>query len=234
VIVRPEAAVPDDLADPGLADEDAMSRGPIPDDVAAMLAAIVDDLPGGVLVMDGAGRVVHANRTARAIVARRDGVAIGRNRRIALADAEAARQLDTVVQAVLDGRAPGGPLRAPCRRGRGAYMLMVVRPSGPARGGRAASGAVVMIHDHAPVPQAPRPVLRQIFGLTRREAELAAALCSGSGPSAIALATGVSINTVRFHLKSIYAKTGARSQADLVGIVIGTLGSLGARGGSEP
>jgi DNA-binding CsgD family transcriptional regulator len=90
-----------------------------------------------------------------------------------------------------------------------------------------------MIHDPDRVVQTPAAVLRTVLGLTPREAELAVALCAGSEPSGFAAAAGVSTNTVRFHLKSIYAKTGARGQADLIRRISATLASLG-RVGAAP
>ena len=67
-----------------------------------------------------------------------------------------------------------------------------------------------------------------MFGLTRREAELTAALCAGVTPAQFAAQAGVSVNTVRFHLKSLYAKTETRGQADLIRVVMATIASLGS------
>lgn len=58
--------------------------------------------------------------------------------------------------------------------------------------------------------------LIESFKLTPKEARIASGLLSGLSPKDIALADGVSYETVRTHLKSIYAKLHVNSQAALV------------------
>ena len=58
------------------------------------------------------------------------------------------------------------------------------------------------------------------FGLTRQETKIAAALVDGLTTREIADAFGVSIETVRHHLKSIFAKTDTHRQAELVSLLV--------------
>ena len=57
------------------------------------------------------------------------------------------------------------------------------------------------------------------FGLTPAEAKLTAALATGDTLKDFAARRAVSMNAVRFLLKGIYRKTGAASQAELIGRV---------------
>lgn len=57
---------------------------------------------------------------------------------------------------------------------------------------------------------------RELWGLTETEARVAAAVAQGVNTKTYAAAVGVSDNTVRSQLKSIFAKTGCRRQSDLV------------------
>lgn len=67
----------------------------------------------------------------------------------------------------------------------------------------------------------PQPYeLQQLFGLTQAEAELVRLLAQGAHPDLCAARRGVSIATVRTQLQSVYAKTGAGSQAQLLSIVL--------------
>jgi DNA-binding CsgD family transcriptional regulator len=59
-------------------------------------------------------------------------------------------------------------------------------------------------------------LLRVDLGITRREAEVAALLTMGFDLAAAAAECGISVHTARNQLKSIFAKTGLRSQAELV------------------
>lgn len=62
--------------------------------------------------------------------------------------------------------------------------------------------------------------LVRLFGLTASQAEVASLLAEGNNPAEIALKRQVSTDTVRAMLKAAFAKTGARSQAELVALVL--------------
>ena len=62
----------------------------------------------------------------------------------------------------------------------------------------------------------------EAFGLTRQETNVAAALVDGLTTREIADAFGVSIETVRHHLKSIFVKTDTHRQAELVSLLVST------------
>lgn len=57
------------------------------------------------------------------------------------------------------------------------------------------------------------------YGLTHAEGEIAAALASGAALGEIAERRGNSVHTVRTHLKSIFSKTGAHRQSQLVALL---------------
>jgi DNA-binding CsgD family transcriptional regulator len=61
--------------------------------------------------------------------------------------------------------------------------------------------------------------LRTVFGLTRAEARLAGCLAGGDDLASAAVRLGVSQGTLRGALKSIFRKTGAKRQAELVGVL---------------
>lgn len=73
----------------------------------------------------------------------------------------------------------------------------------------------------------PRPMawnggsLREAFGLTRREAEVAIALAGGARPVEIANALDLAPASVRLYLKRVYAKTGVEAQGPLVAMLCG-------------
>jgi DNA-binding CsgD family transcriptional regulator len=61
--------------------------------------------------------------------------------------------------------------------------------------------------------------LRSVFGLTRAEARLAGCLAAGDDLASAAIRLGVSQGTLRGALKAIFRKTGAKRQAELVGLL---------------
>ncbi|MBB4039987.1 DNA-binding CsgD family transcriptional regulator [Microvirga flocculans] len=84
-------------------------------------------------------------------------------------------------------------------------------------------------------------ILQKIFQLTPSELRIASALVRGLDTQQIAHEQGIGAETVRYHLKSIFAKTGTRHQAQLVGLLSRFLqppdriqGFLQENGSSQP
>ena len=61
----------------------------------------------------------------------------------------------------------------------------------------------------------PARLLRELFGLTANEAEVACALYGGVTKQAVAAARGVRVSTIRTQVDAILAKTGATNLRDL-------------------
>jgi DNA-binding CsgD family transcriptional regulator len=80
--------------------------------------------------------------------------------------------------------------------------------------------AVVFISDPAQRERPKQEVLRAFFGLTPAEARVAMMLGDGNSPREIGQRLGVSSNTVKSQLASIYSKTGTSRQAQLVRLLM--------------
>ncbi len=66
----------------------------------------------------------------------------------------------------------------------------------------------------------PQPALLEaLFDLTAAEAKIASRLVEGQSVASMALGLSVTPETIRKHLKSIFAKTGVHRQAELVGLL---------------
>lgn len=70
------------------------------------------------------------------------------------------------------------------------------------------------------LPEERREHLKDMHGLTPAEIRIASGLASGLSLREMAQANGVSYETIRTHLKSIYAKTDVNSQAALVSLLM--------------
>jgi DNA-binding CsgD family transcriptional regulator len=68
---------------------------------------------------------------------------------------------------------------------------------------------------------APGEIIQGLFDLTVTEAKIAREIAVGMEPGQIAAKFGISIETVRVHLKSIFSKTGFSRQADLAATIAG-------------
>ena len=84
--------------------------------------------------------------------------------------------------------------------------------------------ALVLLVDLAERPQIDPAFLATTLGLSRAESRVAAALAAGHSVRDIAVTTHRSQAAVRWHLRHLYAKLGLSRQADVVRLVLSTVG----------
>jgi DNA-binding CsgD family transcriptional regulator len=192
--------------------------------------AALDGLRLGVLVLDAELHVLLANATAEAIVAEPDGplrfVRIAGTRRgvartgVAPRLRQDADRFAALVRATALGGGAGGAVRL--RDGAERERLAALIAPLPRRLADGAGGQLGRVADRALVllrhlrATAPRPaLLRDLFGLTRAEAEVAQALAGGASKRAVAAARGLRETTVRTQVRAVLDKTGTAKLRDL-------------------
>jgi DNA-binding CsgD family transcriptional regulator len=172
-------------------------------------------------LIDQAGGVVHANGSFRTVLERRDGLMM---RGRVLTDFVGG--VDRAVAAVQDS-GQGSAVLVRRRDVAPAYRL-VLQPVSPraaeARGfcwGK--DGTVLVFLDDPDAERGATPIamLQQLFGLTPSEAMVAARIGAGEELETIALGMGVTISTVRTHLKAVFAKMGVSRQLAVALLVRG-------------
>jgi DNA-binding CsgD family transcriptional regulator len=80
--------------------------------------------------------------------------------------------------------------------------------------------AVVSIREPQRAVTSDSPVLSQLYGLTRRESEVALAIANGKSLREIAAASARSQRTVRNHLQGVFVKTQTNRQAELAKLIL--------------
>jgi DNA-binding CsgD family transcriptional regulator len=81
---------------------------------------------------------------------------------------------------------------------------------------RAPIAVTVSVRDPDKVRSAPARLYQALYGLTRAEARLAALIAEGRSLTEAAAMNGVTRETVRSQLKSVFQKTGANRQTELI------------------
>ena len=71
----------------------------------------------------------------------------------------------------------------------------------------------------APKPGPDPVVLRELFGLTPVESRVASIISTGASPEDVAEKIGIAFETVRNHLKAVFAKTGTHRQSELANLL---------------
>lgn len=163
------------------------------------------------------GRILHASAGFEALLG--DGLIV-RNGRLGAPDRQADDQLTAAVSAAIapdrDLGKPPRPVILPRRSSVRPLVATMVPVVGQAHDILRLVAAIVLVTDLDAKPQGPAlAILQQVFGLTRAEARLAQQIAIGETLPEIAVASGLSRETLRSHLKSVFNKTATTRQAEL-------------------
>lgn len=188
---------------------------------SAAAAALGERLPVGVVLVEPSGRVIDSSRRAKAILEERDGLCVDEGFLRATTRAETTKLRRAIEMALLDPEREsprnGPPLTIERSPGRSALEVEIARVSGTGAGALVnESQALVYVRDPDRGSGLSAQALRRLYGLTRCEATVTALIARGMNHADVARELGVSVCAVRFHLKSIYAKTATQRQAELV------------------
>jgi DNA-binding CsgD family transcriptional regulator/PAS domain-containing protein len=188
----------------------------------------IEQLALGALILDGRGTILRSNSVAERLLQVGDGLRSS-DGRLRLENRAEQALLDQLLH---DPPASGGATRLRISRPSGGRDLnataRAVSSTGYLGEGQPVLALFVADPDHA-APPSP-DALREIFQLTRMEANLAAALADGSSLVQAANRLGIAHNTARSHLRSTFAKTGARRQSQLVRLIQQSLAELSGGG----
>lgn len=197
----------------------------------AILAAVMNQAPTGLVVFDWQGKAATINHKAADILASGDGLSVVNGELRAEnpgAQAQLDQALSTMLQIALGRPVPAPPVVLVTRRSRAnpyRVSFSTLSPLGSAGEFPRGSAVVAVIHDERRANAQTVPaVLRATYGLTRAEVRLCEALLAGQSLAEAATALNVSRNTAKTHLARIFDKTGIRSQMALLRLL-----TLGAR-----
>jgi len=191
----------------------------------ASAASLADAVGAAVFAVDGDSLVLSANARAVALCGADSPLCL-RGGRLVQAPPHATPTLAALVRAAAHEQAyaSGERARYLCLARLGRLPLTLRVQPWP----RAAAGtpcALVIACD--PCSRCVSlPALRQLFGLTQAEAALAAALAQGAPLEAIAALHGVSVNTLKTHLRHVFGKTATKRQGELIALLHGSAAML--------
>ena len=183
----------------------------------AALSGVYDQLSVGVLVVDHEGTIVRTNASAARLLDAGNGLTREGDRVSACSHDERESLAAAIAKPIPGGSTGAFPFVMLPRPGRSPISVFILRATAaapPVFDDRQL--VVLLIVDPGLDATASTRTLRQLFGFTPREAECAVLLMRGHSVGEAARALGVTRNTARTFLAHITAKTGSRSQADLV------------------
>jgi DNA-binding CsgD family transcriptional regulator len=188
-----------------------------------LTGSVLDQLGKGIIFVGRDLHVKYMNSAASKICTVSDGVTIDRNGYVRVWDVSAKEKLERAVQSIARTIvSSGGVISLERPSMRGPYALLVSRmPNIPTLASSSVAVALVLTDpDAKPATQARR--LAERYGLTTAEVGIALQLSSGANLKTIGEELGISYETVRNHVKSIFAKTGTHRQAEVVALCNGS------------
>jgi DNA-binding CsgD family transcriptional regulator/PAS domain-containing protein len=184
------------------------------------LESVLGQANRGVAALDASGRIIWTNERAEEIL-RLTGLA--RQGRLASRDAVVDSKLDHLVKAAVSfGRETNALMPRPAlvsTDDRRDFLVDAIPMPRDFQTLLSGIAALVTLREVSPGRRVLLRPVRERFRLTQREAELATQLATGKRLAAAAVAMTISAATARQHLKSIFAKTGASSQVELVALL---------------
>jgi len=195
-----------------------------------LYSATMDRMLVGTVVFDEKGMVMRSNRIADAILEEKDGIRISQNGLHAEFPAEE-RELQRLIKLALSAAGAGPTVSeamSVTRRSGRASLGVLVRPIPPGEWSedKHRPTAMAFIRDPERKSHLSQEMIRHLFGLTAAEATLALLLANGLTLDEAAADLHIRKNTIRAHLRSIFAKTGVRRQTTLVHLLLSSVASI--------
>jgi DNA-binding CsgD family transcriptional regulator len=177
-----------------------------------LLLEVLDASVNPTMVIDSSRRLLCANKAAMVLIERNDAwfLAQGQLHSRGCGNDTLAR----LVSEVLTTRSSALGMFARCGNS-DAYQILA-RPLPRMLSIDRQPFVLLHVYDPSRTVEASEEQLRAIFPFTRVESQLASRLLSGATLLDAAKGLGVTMNTARTHLKSLFAKTRTRRQTELV------------------
>jgi DNA-binding CsgD family transcriptional regulator len=177
----------------------------------------LDQVRMGVILTNGHGAPLFVNHAAELMLTQRGGIGIRQDRLFLHLSSESAHFYQLVGRAAMQRE--GGDMRISLAGGNEFLHCQITPVSSDfsARWNIASGSGCVAVFLSKPGSLQLSPArLAALYRLTPAEARLAAKLAEFRSVDQAAADIGVAIHTVRTQLKSIFAKTGAKSQSELL------------------
>ena len=176
---------------------------------------VLDTLDRGIIALDAHGAVIDANLDARQVLQAADTIRVS-DGRFEFLDPRLNDKLTRLLAALSSTSTGRHGFVAHLNGSNGSRPLRVL--VAPVRNGPTEPTAAVVVHifDTHCERTISHEVLRELHGLTAAQAAVTAYLFEGQSVEQTAEHLGLSVNTVRSHLKCIFTKCGVHSQTELL------------------
>lgn len=186
------------------------------------LETALDAFGHAVLGLNGEGRVVLANSRAETMAHYGDGIKLV-NGRPATAFPDQNQRLQALISDAVAGEggfASGGSMLVERESGKKPLRVTVSPFRGTLPGGRIRVAVLIFVGVPETNVTTRAAAMRALYGLTPAEARIADLLVEGLEIRETAIRLGTTVETARFHVKRVLAKTGCRRQSELIRLML--------------
>jgi DNA-binding CsgD family transcriptional regulator len=195
---------------------------------AAALADSLDGLAAATILVDGSGRIVHANAAGDAMLAR-GAVLRAAGGKLTANDPQTDRTLhETFMNAETGAAAIGAgvPLRGLDGDRWVAHVLPLTASARRKTRLNYSAAAAVFVRKATLEPAHPFETIADVYKLTTAEMRVLMGVVQIGGVPEIVPVLGIAETTVKTHLRHVFEKTSTKRQADLVKLVAGYMSPL--------
>ena len=174
-------------------------------------------------VLSHSSKVLVANDLFAPLI---PGVVQDRLARVAFADPRADAQFEHIFERLRRGHLVADQVQSlpiAAQEGHAPMVAHVVPVKRRATDVFSAASCMLVITDISAGASPQAALIQGLFDLTPSEARVAQAIAAGVQPADIARRQGVGIDTVRTHMKGVFAKTGTSRQAELALLLTGAV-----------
>jgi DNA-binding CsgD family transcriptional regulator/PAS domain-containing protein len=185
---------------------------------------VLDAMGLAAFLVNGNGRIRHMNQLAAGYLHGTEGLR-SHHGRLAARDPHEDAQLQFLIATATGEKdalvsLPGGAMKIVLPLARTSLQVAVVPAPERYRPAESGSTALVFVSDPESRPRPRAALMRQLYGLTPAEARLADLLLEGLEVREIAERVGTTLETARFHLKRVLAKTRTGRQTELMRLML--------------
>ncbi len=189
------------------------------------LSGALDQMPLGMFLFDGTGRIIEINDPARCLLSDNDGLQLSHRKLSTALKRESDRLNELITLAAKTARreslSNSGPFRVHRPSGKRAYELLItpVYEQLEVIHGQDCCVAV-FVSDPEVKNESLGEILRHLYGLTQTEVRVTLMLVQGYDLKQIGEQFCIQRETLKTHLRHIFQKTGARRQGELISLVL--------------
>ncbi|MES2918818.1 MAG: PAS domain-containing protein [Pseudomonadota bacterium] len=198
----------------------------------ATLYRMLEGLNVGVLLLNQHGQVCHANPQAEQLLRQHsDTLRVTLREGLRASRPDQNMLLQRLIRAAIDtGRRTAGPdgnggVIGLQQATRGHPLMLTIAPLSELAGYRELTSdsiaAAIFLTDPDARHLLSRKLLKSAYALTERECDICESFVNTATLETTASACGISLTSLRTYMKSIYAKTGHHSQAELMRLLMG-------------